>query len=241
MPGGRHLTDGAVAVGFVDVEGVERQELLEDCAQELFEAGPPVRSFPSYRGQRNWPGWWWSATTGEHVGYESWLERDHAMALDFDREVVAFAAQPFWLLFPIDGRRRSHAPDFFVRHRDGSATVIDCRPDDRIKPRDAVVFAATASACARVGWSYRRVGALPAVLAQNLRWLSGYRQPRFAVDSTVERLRATFAISRPLLDGASWCGPSAAVLPVLFHLLWHGQLRADLSIPLSESSMLTAA
>ena len=79
------------------------------------------------------------------------------------------------------------------------------------------------------------------MLAQNLRWLSGYRQPRFAVDSTVERLRATFAIPRPLLDGASWCGPSAAVLPVLFHLLRHGQLRAELSIPLSESSMLTAA
>lgn len=139
---------------------------------------------------------------GAHVGYESWLERDHAMALDFASDVVAFAAQPFWLFLPVGARRRSHAPDFFVRHADGTATVIDCRPDERIKPRDAAVFGATARVCEQVGWFYRRVGALPAVETENLRWLSGYRQPRFAVAATVARLRAVFSIPRTLLAGA---------------------------------------
>jgi hypothetical protein len=50
VPGGRHLTDGAVAVGFVDVEGVERRELLEDCAQELFEGHCHVGERGSLRG-----------------------------------------------------------------------------------------------------------------------------------------------------------------------------------------------
>ncbi|HEY4377874.1 MAG TPA: hypothetical protein VGM93_11985, partial [Acidimicrobiales bacterium] len=31
------------------------------------------------------------------VGYESWVERDAAMALDFDPAVVALASQPFRL------------------------------------------------------------------------------------------------------------------------------------------------
>lgn len=59
-----------------------------------FEAGLPVRGFPSYRGQRHFPGLYWSATTGGHVGFESWLERDHAMLLDFTPEVTGllFAA-----------------------------------------------------------------------------------------------------------------------------------------------------
>jgi hypothetical protein len=35
----------------------------------------PVREFRWARGQRHMPGLWWSATTGSHVGYESWLER----------------------------------------------------------------------------------------------------------------------------------------------------------------------
>lgn len=34
------------------------------------------------------------ATTGAHVGFESWLERDHLMLLDFDPGVVGIAAQP---------------------------------------------------------------------------------------------------------------------------------------------------
>src|SRR4029077_2464297 len=37
---------------------------------------------------------------GRHVGFESWLERDHVMALDFDPAVGAIASQPFWLLWP---------------------------------------------------------------------------------------------------------------------------------------------
>lgn len=237
------VNGGAVAdleaVGFIDDAGVERQEPLDECAGRRFELGAPVRSFPSYRGQRNWPGWWWSATMRAHVGYESWLERDHAMALDFAPDVVAFAAQPFWMFLQVEGRRWSHAPDFFARHADGTATVIDCRPDDRIKPRDAAVFAVTARACERVGWSYQRVGALPGVEAGNLRWLAGYREERFAVAATVDRLRAAFAVPRPLLSGAGWCGPPTSVLPVLFHLLWYHQLTVDLSAPLSASSILT--
>jgi hypothetical protein len=55
----------------------------------------PWRGFPSFRGQSNFPGWWWSATTGGHVGYESWLERDHV--LDFDRAVTGLSSQPFRL------------------------------------------------------------------------------------------------------------------------------------------------
>lgn len=167
------------AVGFVDVDGVERREPLTSCATINFETGRPVRSFPSYRGQRHWPGLWWSATSGRHVGFESWLERDHAMMLDFDVTVTAFAPQPFWLYFrDQDGKARSHAPDWFARRCDGSGLVVDCRPDGRINPRDEAGFATTDMACREVGWEYRRVGALDAVLAHNVRWLAGYRHPR---------------------------------------------------------------
>jgi hypothetical protein len=94
------------------------------------ERAAPVRQFTSYRGQRHLPGRWWSATDQRHVGYESWLERDHLMAFDFDPEVVAIAAQPFRLFLATEaGKTRSHAPDFFLRCGDGSAVVVDCRPD----------------------------------------------------------------------------------------------------------------
>ncbi|WP_212747212.1 hypothetical protein [Streptomyces montanus] len=37
-----------------------------------------VREVPSYRGQGYFPGLYWAATMLRHVGFESWLERDHA-------------------------------------------------------------------------------------------------------------------------------------------------------------------
>ena len=51
------------------------------------EAVAPVRSFASCRGQRNGPGMWWSATSGAHLGYESWPGREHAVLPDFDARV----------------------------------------------------------------------------------------------------------------------------------------------------------
>ncbi|PNG19370.1 hypothetical protein C1J00_26020 [Streptomyces cahuitamycinicus] len=41
------------------------------------------------------------------------------------------------------GRRIRHAPDYFVRRRDGTAVVVDVRPDERIKSGDTAKFSAT--------------------------------------------------------------------------------------------------
>ncbi|GAA4264187.1 hypothetical protein GCM10022255_115500 [Dactylosporangium darangshiense] len=83
---------------------------------------------------------------GDHVGFESWLERDHAMLLDFQVDVVALASQPFWLSWRHEDRTRRHVPDFFARQADGSGVVIDVRPDDQIQQADAEAFDATARA-----------------------------------------------------------------------------------------------
>jgi hypothetical protein len=161
--------------------------------------------------------------------------------LDFDAAVVEIASQPFWLRWADErGARVSHAPDFFARRADGSAVVVDCRPLDRRRPDDLAKFDATARACAIVGWEYRLVGALDAIVSANLKWLAGYRQPRYRVPDTVDALRDVFASSTPLMAGAQSAGDPIAVLPVLFHLLWVQELRADLSVPLCEFTLVRA-
>ena len=106
--------------------------------------------------------------------------------------------------------------------------VLDVRPDNRIAPEDAAKFAATAAACARVGWDFERVGVLGPVLAANLRWLSGYRHPRVRNEPVAEALRAVFAESQGLLTGAREVGDPIATLPVHYHLLWCHELAVDL-------------
>ncbi|WP_306610768.1 hypothetical protein [Streptomyces lunaelactis] len=84
-------------VEYVDPAGVRRRGPLSRLWSVRFEGGRPERRFPAFRGQGNWCGWYWSATCGGHVGYESWLERDHLMLLDFDPRLTAVASQPFQL------------------------------------------------------------------------------------------------------------------------------------------------
>lgn len=47
---------------FVAEDGLERRVPWKFLPEVVSELGRPVRSFPSYRGQRNYPGWYWSAT-----------------------------------------------------------------------------------------------------------------------------------------------------------------------------------
>lgn len=233
------LSCGLAQLSWIDEAGVESRGPLVGSWGVAFEGVAPVRAFGSFKGQRSFGGSWWFATTGEHVGFESWLERDVLMALDFDADVVAVSSQPFWLSWPVKGRPRRHAPDYFARRADGTAVVIDVRADDRIDAHDAEVFAATALACGSVGWQYERRGQLDPFWGANLRWLAGYRHRRCCVPSVAGRLVEQLSGPVALDDLAAMAGDRLAVLPTLFHLLWRGVIDADLAAaPLSGSTMV---
>lgn len=208
-----------------------------------FEQVLPVRAFGSFRGQRHFSGAWWFATTGEQVGFESWVERDRVMLLDFDPDIVSLSSQPFWLSWQDrEGARVRHVPDFFARRRDGSALVVDVRPEQRVRARDEVVFSTTKQVCAAVGWDYQRVGCLDPVLAANLRWLAGYRHPRCLDALCGQRILEAVSGSLTLAQGVDRAGDRLAALPSLFHLVWAGAVTVDLaSGPLSLASMVSRA
>jgi hypothetical protein len=230
----------AFDIEHVALAGAVRRGPLRDCWSTRFEDVAPVRKFVTKRGTPGFSGYRWSATTGGHVGYESWLERDHLTVLDFDPTIVGISSQPFWLHWHDGRRRRRHAPDYFARRADGAGIVVDVRAEEQIDPRSAEAFAATAQACAQVGWEFRRVGALDPVFVANLRWLAGYRHPRCLREETAERLIEAFARPRPLFAGAQEVGDRIAVLPTLFHLMWRRSLVADLHSAVLDSSTVVA-
>ena len=123
------------------------------------------------------------------------------------------------------GKARRHAADFFVRRADGTGVLIDVRPDHLVRAGDSAVFAATAAMAGQAGWAYDRVGELPAARAANLRWLAGYRHPRYDRAAMMAALAEVFAEPGPLRAGAAEVGDPVAVLPVLFAMLWRGRLR----------------
>lgn len=211
---------------------------LAEAAEVPFELSRPARRIPGFRGQRNLPGWWWSATTRGHVVYESWLERHHLVVFDRSPEVIGISGQPFVLSWTGGVRRERHIPDLFVRFADGGGLVVDCRPVDRADEKFHRVAALTMAVCVEVGWEYRLAGEPDAVLAANLTWLAGYRRPYVADEQTAGLLLEATVDPVPLLPTAAAVGDPMRVLPVLFHLLWAGRLVCDLSRPLADHTMI---
>lgn len=220
------LAECEFEVSFVGGAGGVLHRSLADCATFGFEQVKSVRGFRWSRSERHFSGWYWAATTGSHVGYESWLERDRLILLDFDREISGICSQPFWLHWHDGVRWRRHAPDYFVRRTDGSTLVVDVRADERVEAGDAAVFAITDCACRSVGWNFTRVGTPGRVLMVNVRWLSRYRHPRCRNPLVAERLLEMRGGPGGLFKMAEMAGERLAVLPTLYHLLWSGELLA---------------
>jgi hypothetical protein len=88
------LCQAGFGVAYVTQYGVQARVGLTGTAVLPLERAVPVWRLVSYEGQRHFPGSWWSATDGRHVGYESWLERDHLAAFDFDPAVTGIALLP---------------------------------------------------------------------------------------------------------------------------------------------------
>ncbi|MFF7191390.1 TnsA-like heteromeric transposase endonuclease subunit [Streptomyces sp. NPDC008222] len=134
-----------------------------------FEAAAPVREFRWTKGVESFAGWYYCVTARDHVGYESWLERDHLILMDRDPQVVGIASQPFWLHWHDGTRRRRHAPDYFVRLADGRGRVVDVRAADRVDDGAAESFEAMEMACRAVGWEFVQAGTPDPVFMANVR------------------------------------------------------------------------
>ena len=63
-----------------------------------------------------------------------------------------------------------------------------------------------------------------------MKWLAGYRHPRYHQDCVAADLVAVFAEPSMLLDGAERVGDRLPVLPVLYHLLWRRVLEVELMV-----------
>ncbi|MEE1819687.1 TnsA-like heteromeric transposase endonuclease subunit [Streptomyces sp. SP18ES09] len=231
---------GAFDLGFVE-DGVQVRRSLALCWGFPFEGVKPVRPFRWPKGGKSFAGWYFCATTGEHIGYESWLERDRLILLDADPHVVGIASQPFWLHWHDGERRRRHAPDYFVRLASGRARIVDVRAADRVDDAAAEAFTATERACRAVDWEFLHAGVADPVLMANMRWLSRYRRRRCLRRDVAARLLEVFDEPGPLREGAVRVGDPLLVLPVLFHLLWSGVLETDVdSRLLGPDSMVHA-
>jgi hypothetical protein len=237
---GARLREPSVSVRLPD-ETVSERPLRQVTAGQVVRAGP-WRVTRSARGQAHYPGYYWSATSGGHVIYESRLELARLLLADFDPDVTAIAAQPFLLRALAGGRVRRHVPDFLLLHADQRVEMVNVKPGDRlVDPAVAEALAWPGELFEDRGWGYEIwSGADPVVLA-NVRFLAGYRRPGMPPGSVTALVRDEI---RPgdhvggLLDRLEGRCPRPQAKAGVLRLLWQRILSTDLTRPLDAGSVL---
>jgi hypothetical protein len=203
-------------------------------------AATPWRTFRWHRGQRHYSGTYWSATTRDHVIYESRLELARLLFADFDPSVRSIVAQPFLLKAEVDGAARKHIPDYLLVTDEGPV-VVDVKPLHRLsKPEVAFAFGWTREAVEVRGWRYEVWSEPPAAELENVRFLSGYRRDWLFDRGLVDELRGA------QLDGVSLRRaavslpghPEEQVRSAIYHLLWTQEFTVDLDRPFSPAHVL---
>ncbi|GAB4001825.1 TnsA-like heteromeric transposase endonuclease subunit [Nocardioides ultimimeridianus] len=201
----------------------------------------PVRRPTSGAVSRHIPVRAFSTTTSDFVELESGLEHDLFRLLDRDGAVVWLVAQPLRLTWPVVGRKkaRTHTPDLLSVDAGGRVTVWDVkRPQQATADDFAVDRAVTECACVEVGWGYEVFTGLGPVHQHNLMWLHSYRrQPAWAASCEPE----------VLAQAAGGCVLGELVTPddpqraaVVWHLIWAGRLRLDLTSRLTAQTAVAS-
>lgn len=214
----------------------------------------PVRDFVSYPHKHVYDGHWWSSATSEHVSHESLLERDFLLWTDWrgtgrDGVPSKILAQPLAFQWPRGGPgkgRRSHVPDYALIYPDQSVTIVDVREKERRNKKSKEQFKLSKAACAAIGWRYVKWGGLPESNGAQVRFLSQYRQDRWAnlTKDFCDALLFAFTEPTPLRDGldgaalASRRADPSLLRGCAYHLLWTHQLEADLSRRLSDDTVV---
>lgn len=230
----------AMSVTFRMADGEWGRVPLSDAGAVALESGQPVRD-PTRRLTR-WAigGLFWFATSDRMVVYESKLEQDALLLLDYQRNVADVLGQPF-VLHPT-AARTGYVPDLLVVLRDGSRIVVDVKPRHRLD--DAQVrrrLRAVAALCATAGWEYFVHTGISAQTLVNLRWLSCDRRPPACLNELGPLVIDACRQPKPIGWLTSELGDAPVVLPVLFHLIWWRELEIDLERPMTRQTLVTTA
>lgn len=191
---------------------------------------------------------------GQAAGFESSVERDLLLTLDFDPRVVLIQEQPFTLRYQHEGKLRRYTPDVLAIYlEDGveRTVVYEAKTQEnlekewqQLRPR----FKAAVSYCRKRGWRFEIVTdrVLRSAYLENIRFLRGYREDPVD-EGQAKRLRQVLCILGPTtphqLIAAAWQSRDnqAMAIAQMWRMVVHGEIQADLTKRLTMSSEIWRA
>lgn len=210
----------------------------------------PVRKIP--KNHIHVTGGFSSRKSTRLTGYESPLEREYMLLLEFDPDVERFEEQPVRIWFRnAKNRRIPYVPDILIHYYDKRpAKLVEVKATsdlERNADRYALKFDAAKEYAAERGWVFQIVmdTEIRGPYLENLKFLREYREvvpdPELLLRATAEVAKTSRGMSiDALLDClAPTESQKLLVLPAIFHLVVLGRLKVDLSVKLTYQSRLT--
>lgn len=234
--------DGLDVVQWLDASGDLRTEQATSALLHVdFASAPPIRQGVQYQNRLNRHSRYFFLPERKHVFCESALEADSLMMLEFEQRVARASSQPMLMLFRAGVKVVRHYPDFFGIAPNGDLVIYDVKPSGRMNDAVRDQFNETARLCASVGWRHEVVHEDHPVRTMNLQWLRAARQPQYHPSAEIfEHIQTVFDGGRATHEGAVMIDLKcpARGFAHIRHLLWHGYLTTDLTVPADADSVL---
>lgn len=180
-----------------------------------------------------------SAKADRVIGFESTLEKEYMLLLDFDDEVDHYEEQP--VRVPVPGVAKGYVPDVLVHFRSPQRPpeLTEVKTvDDLERKRDeyAPKFAAAESFCRERGWAFviKADTAIRSPRLRNLKFLRRYRNITPSPEHAALALNwlksnGGQTTSETLLEALAGASVErSAFLPVIWNLLLTKQLHTQL-------------
>ena len=215
----------------------------------------PVRKIP--KNYISVTGAFASRKNEEMAEFESLLERDYLLLLEFDETVESFEVQP--VRIPVSGVPKGYVPDVLFKYRvnprsggNRKPRLVDVKHKDDLEKNEkkyAPKFAAAHQYCEERGWEFATVDhtEIRTPRLANLRFLREYRN----VSASQDDIRQVIAVmgklkgvttSNSLLNNLGKSNDEILRwLPVVWSMLLSGHLTTDMDSPFTNDVPLNLA
>lgn len=199
-------------------------------------------------------GYFYSFKNKGHVEYESLLERDFYLSLEFNDNVLSYKAQAVKVPKRIDGKTRTLYPDCLIAHTRQSGIrplLVEVKHTKDINdPNKAehiqLKISILKEFAEKKRWDFKLVTEqdVRGPRLENYRFLYKYTEPPSVFPKYGKIIRDWLIKSGPLSVTKLMEGifidktERASALPCMWHLVRKGQLTTDLDVPLTNSSVL---
>lgn len=199
-----------------------------------------------------------SAKNGKSLGYESLLERDLMILLEFDNTVQSFEEQPVKISYKVDGKaKKQYVPDILIRYQSSAGvterTVLgETKHTDDLKKNKAKYapkFEAAKIFATEQGWEWQIFTEkdIRTPFLENLKFLREYRsaEPDISLQNEVitclQHARGSVTIDSVLEQLCPTDDRKLLVVPALWHLVGTKRITANLQKPLDFNTKLSLA